>query len=686
MKASKSAVSLTQSSRGTSVGLSCLLTLATIVVYSNTFDVPFLLDDRIRIEENPAIRTLWPVWAPMHETPRPIGMVTFAINYAAHGYHVWGYHATNLVIHILSGLTLFGIVRRTLLRGDFVGSRQYSAESLAFAIALLWLVHPLTTQAVTYIVQRLESLMGLCYLATLYCFIRAQDSPRRTLWYVNSIVCCAVGMGIKEVMITAPVMVIWYDRVFISRSWGALVRNHGRYYFCLFSTWGILAWCLVRAPLQFSLGSVGAVKGVAPLNYLLTQAGVITHYLRLSVCPYGQCFDYGWPVARTASEILPPLFFIGGLIAAILWAIFRYPAWGFLGGWFFVILGPTSSFVPIVDLAFEQRMYLPLAAVVAAFVFAIDAASGYLVHRRQASIRHLRIAGTCLVAIVVLQMSVLTWGRNELYRSEVGIWEDTVNKAPHSSRAHNNLAAFLHKSGDYDGAISHCKQALEISPDYADAHFNMGVILTKLGQLDAALAHYRQALAQNPADAKVHAGLGVTLLKQGASDEGIAHIRDAIALNPFSAEAHRDLGKALAEVGQVREALNHYQQALKIRPDDPQILYDVAVSLENAGRIDEAIQCYRHVVGLDPRDAKAHHNLGVALMTRGNLQEAISQFRAAIEVDSELAISHLGWGDALVARGQLNEAIQQYETALAIQPNLQLATDRLNSLHKKSPQ
>src|SRR5262249_41759974 len=158
------------------------------------------------------------------------------VNYALHGYRLWGYHATNLTIHILAGLTLFGIARRTLSRKEFANKLHYSATALAFLIALLWLVHPLNTQAVTYIVQRLESCMGLCYLTTLYCFIRAQDSSHRIRWYCASLACCSIGMGIKEVMATAPVMILWYDRAFVTNSWRQLLRNHGYYFSGLFAT------------------------------------------------------------------------------------------------------------------------------------------------------------------------------------------------------------------------------------------------------------------------------------------------------------------------------------------------------------------------------------------------------------------------------------------------------------------
>ena len=663
----------------------CLLAIVTVLVYSNTFDVPFLLDDRVRIEENVNIQTAWPPAIPMTDSNRPFGIYTFALNYAWHGYQVWGYHATNLAIHILAGLTLFGIVRRTLSSGVLADRYRTSATPLAFSVALLWLVHPLNTQAVTYIVQRLESLMGLCYLLTLYCFIRAQDSAKRAFgWYSASIVCCAFGMGVKEVMVTAPLMVLWYHRTFVAQSWQAMFHGKSRYYYpILFATWGVLAWAMLRSHTEYESGAIGTVKGVTPIEYLLSQAGVITHYLQLSVWPYGQCFDYGWPVARTTAEIVPPLLFIGALFVATVWATYRYPAWGFLGGWFFVILGPTSSIVPILDLAFEQRMYLPLAAVVAVFVFAVRETLTYLANRRDYSEQLLRSLGVGIIALVILQMSVLTWARNEVFRRELSLWEDAVIKAPQNARAHYNFGTLLYHAGDSDRALLHCQKAVDLKPDYAEAHTHMGVVLMERNQLQAAEACHRKALALNANSAQTQTNLGITLWKQGKHELGLKHFRQAIALNPRNAEAHTNLGKALAEQGQTEEALASCRKALELRPDDSKVLYNIAVTLDEAGQGDEAIAHYQKAIKIKPAFPQAHHNLATLLAERGRLDEAIKHFRQAIEISPNLVVSYLGMGDVLAGRGDTDGAITCYEKALSIDPADTQAADRLKSIRNE---
>lgn len=670
-------------SGGAPWGCALFLTVATTIAYSNSFNAAFHFDDHIRIEENFGIRSLWPISAAMENTTRPLGMTTFAINYAVHGYDVWGYHATNLVIHIAAGLTLFGIVRRTLLRGRLAQKYCLNATPLAFVVALIWTVHPLNTESVTYIVQRLESLMGFFYLATLYCFIRAQDSRWKPSWYAASIVCCAMGMGTKEVMVTAPVMVLWYDRVFVADSWRKLWQDRWSYYACLVSTWGLLVWCMLRYQEDFENGLIGAVSGLTPLSYLFSESSVITHYLRLSLWPFGQCLDYGWPVTRTAEEVLPTLILVGALFLTTIWAIFRHPEWAFLGGWFFVLLAPTSSVVPIVDLAFEHRMYLSLAAVIAAAVFAANGAMNRMGSRCGLSLRGLSLLKGSLAAIVVAQMAVLTWGRNEVYQSEIGLWEDTVRQAPMNARAHGNLAAALRLHGRLDESFEHCRQAIEIAPNSADAQTDYGVVLAERGDVKASVIHHRKALDLKPNNPHVHCNLAISLWKLDLRKEAMRHFERAEQLAPANADIRKDFAKTIAESGLTDQALKYYQIALQIRPNDPSIYYNIGVALQDAGRLDESAGYYREAIRLSPDLAQAHNNLGIVLIASGKATDAIIHFTKAIELAPGLAVAHQNLGNALAEQGQIAKAIDQLQQALEIQPGLNRAAEQLEKLRKK---
>lgn len=660
--------------------LAAVLALATLLVYSNTFQSPFHFDDRIRIEENFAIRKLWPISVPIADTTRPVCMFTFALNYAVHGYDVWGYHLTNLFIHVAAGLTLFGIARRTFTRG--IPNGHSRATLLAFVIAMIWTLHPLNTEAVTYVVQRLESLMGLFYLSTLYFFIRAQDSQHKLLWYVASFIACALGMGTKEVMVTAPLMTLWYDRVFVAKSWRELWQSRKVYYAALASTWLVLAWCMWRWQDDYESGLIGNVKGLTPLTYLLSQAGVITHYLRLSFWPFGLCLDYGWPVARTTQEIVLPLLLVGGLFGATVWAIFKRPRWGFLGGWFFCTLAPTSSFVPINDLAFEHRMYLALAAVVTAAVLVVHYLIDWLLGRKPLLSRRSAFIKGSLSAILVLQMAVLTWGRNEVYFSKLGLWEDTVQKAPHNARAHTNLASELRIQGRMEESFDHCQQAVTLAPNSPDTQTDYGVCLMDRGDMKGSVKHHERAIELAPKHQMAHCNLAVSLWKLGQHDEARRHFQKAVELAPTSADIRNNFAKALADEGNVDEAMKYYQEALSIRPNDPSIHYNAGVALQQAARFDDAAAHYREALRYAPNLAQAHNNLGITLVALERLDEAIHHFSEAIRIAPNLATAHQNLGHAFADRGQTGKAIVHLRQALAIEPNLPLAIARLKALDR----
>jgi hypothetical protein len=273
-----------------------ILAAGAIAVYSRTFSFPLLFDDKPAIVDNPTIRH-WSTafWAPYDTgaAGRPIVNLSLAINYAISGESVWSYHALNLAIHILAGLLLFGIVRRTLaLRADPASSL------IGFSTALLWTLHPLQTESVTFIIQRTEALMGLFYLLTLYCFIRGSeaDTHFQRRWFALSVATCLLGMATKEVMVSAPLLVLLYDRTFVGGSFRSAWQRRRALYFGLACTWVLLAALMVSSHKRG--GTVGFGLGVTPWDYVVTQCRAIVVYLKLSVWPYPLVVDYGTVVVR----------------------------------------------------------------------------------------------------------------------------------------------------------------------------------------------------------------------------------------------------------------------------------------------------------------------------------------------------------------------------------------------------
>ena len=396
-----------------------LIALAIGAAYCNSFAGPFVFDDVSSIEENKSIRQLWPIWKPLcppnhGETVsgRPLLNFSLAVDYAISRLEVWSYHATNLVIHILAALALFGILRRTFLLPSMRDRWGATAGPIALAITLIWAVHPLQTESVTYLIQRAESLFGLLYLLTLYCFIRGvddssygpkgtvpfrapegsarnRDSPRERLrklgqsppraawWYAGSVAACLLGMASKEVMVSAPLMVLLFDRTFVGGTFREAWRRRYGLYLALAGTWLLLACMVAWSGTRGHSSGFGIAVG--SWEYLGTQFGAILKYLKLCVWPCPLVLNYGEHLTKNISEIV-----VCGVVDVILGlatvvALWRWPKIGFLGAWFFAILAPTTSIIPELQVIAEHRMYLPLAVVVTGLVVGCCLAGGWLV-------------------------------------------------------------------------------------------------------------------------------------------------------------------------------------------------------------------------------------------------------------------------------------------------------------------
>lgn len=639
---------------------SVLLTVAVAAAYLNSFHGAFLFDDVYHIIENERIRRVLPPWH-LFAVERPLVEFSLAVNYSLGGLNPWGYHAFNLAVHLLAALTLFGVVRRTLSQVGWGGTGS------AWAVALLWAVHPLPTQSVTYVIQRGESLMGLFYLLTLYGAIRAAQSSRRLCWYGAAVAACALGMASKAVMVTAPVMVFVYDLVASRRGrrtaqkdppetgnnpvasapgcdgppFDVALRRRWGLYFGLAVTWGVLWACGVTGEVLDPMAQRSHVglgyHGTTPLEYAATQTGVILHYLRLSFWPVRLCLDYDWPVASTLGAVVPPGLVIVALLSATAWGLIRRSWLGFAGAWFFLILAPTSSFIPIKDPAFEHRMYLPLAAVVAVVVIGGQIALKNILRRLSWSGNATRTTQGGLVVVVAMLVGHGTYQRNKDYQSELVMWGDVAAKRPHNARAHVALGNALLARNRVDKAIAAYREAVGIRPDLADAQCALGMGLAKKGALDEAVAAYREALRLDPNLPQAHYNLANALGRQGKTDDAVHAYRESLRIQPQFADAHCNLGNALAKQERWDEAIGEYREALRLNPKLANGHNNLGEALRQVGSPgapgDEAIASYREAIRLQPDYANAHANLAAALFDRGEYDEALEHAQDALRID-----------------------------------------------------
>lgn len=582
-----------------------LIAIGTLA-YINSFRGVFIFDD-LDLPKNLSTQVLWPPWSALFgaaNVNRPLIGLSLAINYAISGFDVWSYHLLNLMIHLLAGLALFGIVRRTLLNPRLSGRFGAHSTALALAIALIWLAHPLQTQSVTYIIQRGESLMGMFYLVTLYCVIRGAASPRSRLWYSAAVAACLGGMLSKQVMVTAPVVVLIYDFLFLSGSLKEALRKRRGLYSGLALTWAVLAATIIAAPRNPTAGF--AVESISPLDYFKSEFSVIVHYIRLSIWPDALCLDYNWPKASSRLQIIPYALTVGTLEAATLWALWRRKPIAYLGVWFFGILSLTSSFMPFSDLAFEHRMYLSLAAVVGFVVLGGYVLLERLLFEGDSAAGERRVNPRSAIAVVAVTLVVsalcfLTIRRNADYRDGVRMWKDAISKRPNNPRARTNLGEFLAKQGNLDEAAQSFSEAIQIDPEYSLAHENIAMVFVQQGKLDDAIAHFSRAVELDPGSYESYTRLGAALANQQRIDEAMAAFSKAISISP-------DYGPALANLGFAQERRGKAEDAIA----------SLNAALQHVGASDLC--------------ARIHLSLGNLMSARGDASGAAAHYREALRL------------------------------------------------------
>jgi tetratricopeptide (TPR) repeat protein len=664
--------------------------LAIVAAYHNSLRGPFVFDDEPAVLDNPTIRRLWPIWRPLAPPPemtvsgRPLANLTLAVNYALSGTKPWSYHVFNLEVHVLAALTLFGVMRRTLDRArnqgllpgngiprkaapssvskrgtapppaSATGLRPDDSTFLAFAITLLWALHPLQTEAVSYAIQRVESLMSLFFLLTLYCFIRSVEAPRPRIWQVCAIVACLLGAATKEVIALAPILVLLYDRTFIAGSFAAAWRQRWRVHVALACTWVFLAAMIASTGWNRN-GTSGFDIGVPPSAYWLTQFEAVTRYLWLSFWPHPLVFEYGTFWVRQASVALPNALLVVPLVVATLVALWRRPVLGFLGAWFFGILAPTSIMPGRIQMIVEHRMYLPVAALITLAAVGMAARFGR--------------AGLMALLAWACALGCLTESRNRVYHDAYSLWTDTVAKRPDNDRAHNNLGNALLDRGLIADAIAHYQTALRLKPDYPEAHSNLGNALLKAGRGPEAIVECQKALQLEPAYAKAHNNLANALLEAGRIQEALTHYHAAVHLKPGDPKNHYNLGNAWLKAGRLRDAIAEYKTALTLQPDDAEARYNLGNSLLQADRVPEAIEQYGLALRLNPGYLDAHTNLGNALLQVERVSEAVAQFEAVLQAQPNYAAGHNNLGAALFHVGRTADAIHEFQTALRLKPD-----------------
>ena len=656
-----------------------LLVGAAAVAYSNSLTGPFIFDDRPNIRDNLKIHRLWPIWdamwAPLQAIGvcgRPVVHLSFGFDYALNRLNVVGYHADSLLLHLLTGLVLFGVVRRTLLTPALASRFARHATRLAFLTVLVWEIHPLLCESVDYISARTEILAGLFMLLTLYCAVRATSSPRGAWgWRIAAIGACALGTGAKEIMVAAPFVVLLYDWLFFSASLRQLIRRNGAFYAGLFAS-------LVFIPLNLSMANFhrsafAAADLMNTFGYLKIQAVVLIHYLRLSVWPDHLSIDYMWPEHSTLLSVWPQALLIVLLLAATVYLLVRRSPAAFAGAWFFVILAPTSSFLVLpTEIAAERRMYVPLMGLVALVVLGGYRLLARLDERLPVVRRaELQLAATTVLALVVTGEMWRTLARNEDFKDPIRLWSDVTERQPGNRRALYNLAYEQAIRGQDQAAEESYRQILRIDPNEPDAWNGLAALRMKAGDLEDAARCLHSALAIRPELADALRNLTLVCFQRGELAEAERYGRDALRLEPGRVEWAAVLAQVLIARGDIAQAEQTCRAALRLAPDTPAVLDQFAIALARTGRDREAVVAFREALRLAPPDPSHMSHFAWFLATAAD--PSVRDPREAIALATQAAEATGGKGvvalDTLAlsyaADGQFEAAVGTARRALA---------------------
>ena len=572
-----------------------LIALVALLAYSNTFQSPFQWDEEDFIVQNPVVRDLEYFASPSKAKgidpdyeiflrTRYVGYLTFALNYQIHGFDVLGYHIVNVTLHILNAVLVYLLVQLTF-KTPFLKEaplRNHSSQVALFS-ALLFVSHPVQTEAVTYIFQRHASFVTLFYVGSLVCYALWRlkgEGKEASKWerlsvYGLSLLSCVLAMKTKENAFTLPIVLLLYECFFFKGSITSRVIPLVPFLLTLV----IVPFTLLggEKPLGQMMDRILdpsslLTKGVAKETYLLTQFRVMVTYLRLLLIPANQNLDYDYPIFSNllTPEVLVSLLLHLALLGMAIYLFlkskstlrdWRVISFGIL--WFYVTLSVESSIIPLKMIICEYRIYLPSSGFFVAVVSLIFLG----VARFEGPSGRVKRYVVVFLACVVGLFTVLTFARNSLWTDRVRLWEDTARKSPANARSRYNFGLALARQGRFDEATKEFQTTLNLNPQEAKAHLNLGLIYDRQNRPEEALRELQLALELEPNNARILYNLGVTLARWGRTEEAKKAFENTIKLNPYDASAHNNLGVLLVQEGQMREAAKEFEAALQLDPE-----------------------------------------------------------------------------------------------------------------------
>lgn len=533
-----------------------LICILGITAYSNTFNSPFHFDDRLNIISNKSIRNLsnlGDIWN--YKPTRFITFLTFALNYKIGGLNVFGYHVVNLIIHLISALLVFWLVRLIFETSAINKTKIYPyTYIIAVFASLIFLLHPLQTESVTYISQRSTSLAALFCLSTLCLYIKSRllidaEDKNWSIYLIFSVITCIFAMFSKENAVILPIMIIFSEFFFFK-------FKKIKISFLYLITLPIIPITLIYYNIAdyTTLGKINGAQ-VSTGDYFYTQLRVLITYVRLFFLPMNQNFDYDYLISNSLFDfrVIISLLFIIVLIFIAFRIFQKYKLLSFGIFWFFISLIPESSIIRIDDLIYEHRLYLPIVG----FAIFLSSILLYMLPKIK-----LKTAIFILSAITLIMLG-LTYNRNIVWKDEIRLWSDAIKNSPHKARAYNERGVVYINKKNYVKAVSDLNIAIQLDPNYVYAYINCGNAYSLQGKISEAIKYFTKATTINPNYAGSYYNLANAYGVKGDIDKAIENYTLAIKISPNFAEAYNNRAHYYLLKNEKKLALEDIKKAKK---------------------------------------------------------------------------------------------------------------------------
>jgi tetratricopeptide (TPR) repeat protein len=555
-----------------------IIALTGLLVYSNTLESPFFFDDEAHIEKNPYIRMTRLNFDSLYDAAfksplpqRPIANISFALNYYFHGYNRAGYHITNIAIHILAAFFLYLLLKETLSLPLFQNKYQHY-KYLAFAAALIWLLHPMHTQAVTYIVQRMTSLAALFYILSLFLYVKGRTAYRNHRrswpWFIGCAVSGILSFGCKEITATLPFFILLYEWFFFQDLRFDWLKKNILFIIAAFVILLILSALYLGAEPAEKMAGEHERWGFTTGQRVITQGRVILFYISLILYPHPNRLNLDHDFTVSTGLLNPPqtLLSIMIILCLILFAILRARKnrlISFCILWFFGNLAIESSVIGI-ELVYEHRLYLPS-------MFAIFTIALLLWH-----LAKLPLLKAIVFIVAVFGLSFAAYQRNKVWQNELSLWSDCAAKSPNKPRSNYNLAYALYMNKDYEQAAKYYNNTIRLDPNRFDAYEGLGFVYLSEGNTEQAINYGNKALELNPRAKRANYVIGQAYYRQGLMDKAISYYLQGLQNDPALFEIYNNLGMAYYKSGKTDEAVQNWNKGLQFNPDRLEILNNLA--------------------------------------------------------------------------------------------------------------